>query len=106
MQETTLTAQEMLAEILGKPAPRTKIEEIELACLALMGDESIRPIDKPDIYCARNKRGQGRIFDSRRRGCLIGASKASPFANAVEIGTCGQRWRSLCRDRLRLAVRS
>ena len=53
MQTATLTAQEMLAEILGKPVPQTKIEEIELAYLALMGDKNIRPNDKPDIYCAK-----------------------------------------------------
>lgn len=55
MQTTTPTAQEILAEILGIPAPQTKIEEIEQACLALMGDKNIRPNDKPDIYCAKLK---------------------------------------------------
>jgi len=53
MHATMPTIQELLAVILGIPAPQTKIEEIELACLALMGDKNIRPIDKPDIYCAK-----------------------------------------------------
>ena len=53
MQTTTPTTKEILALQLNMPIPQTKIEEIEQACLALMGDKNIRPIDNPDIYCAK-----------------------------------------------------